>query len=94
MKPHPTTHSVLHRSPPTLAVMWGAIAVSAGLLLVLLAQGWGGRAWGIAAGVLLLSCIAICVWAAVIGHRATREVERLVARLAETRRRAAQDRTR
>jgi hypothetical protein len=97
MTTHHSTRSgrgILDRSPPTVAVMWAAIAASVGLLLVLLTQGWGPGAWGIAAGVLLLSCIAVCVWAAFIGHHSNQEVERVVARLAETRRRAAQDRTR
>ena len=89
-----THHSIVHRSPATVAAMWAAIAVSTALLLVLLAQGWGGRAWSLAAGVLLLSCIAVCAWAAIIGNRSSREVDRAIARLAETRRRAAQDRTR
>jgi hypothetical protein len=84
-----TTHqlSCRHRAPRM--VMWTAIAASAALLAVLLRQGWGDRAWSIAGGLLVLCCIAVCIWAAVTGNRSTRAVEREVARLAETRRRTA-----
>ncbi len=66
--------------------MWTAIGVSLALLALLLARGWGEGAWGVAAGVLLLSCIAVCVWAAVTDARAARLVDREVARLIRSRR--------
>lgn len=73
--------------------MWAGIAGAALLLVVLLAKGWGPSAWGTAAGVLLLVCIAVCVWAAVTGEQSAREVRDATARLAELRRQAARPAT-
>ena len=66
--------------------MWAAIVGSVALLGVLLALGWGDRAWRTAAGVLLLSCVFVCIWAVAQGRTAEREVRRAVARLAAARR--------
>ena len=65
--------------------MWAAIGGSVALLGVLLALGWGDRAWATAAGVLLLACVFVCIWAAAQGRVAEREVRRAVARLAAAR---------
>ena len=65
--------------------MWAGIAGSVALLLGLLARGWGGVAWPLAAGVLLVICVGACVWAAVSGERSAREVDDAVARLAASR---------
>lgn len=73
----------------TLA-MWAAIAGAAWLLVALLTAGWGQRAWGIAAGALLVACLAVCVWAAIAGERASRDVGRAAEHLAEERRRLRQ----
>jgi cytochrome c-type biogenesis protein CcmH/NrfG len=66
--------------------MWSGIAVSVLLLVVLLSLGWGGGAWAAAAAVLLLSCIAVCVWAAVTAEQSSQAVRREADRLAEARR--------
>ena len=75
-----------HRRPwnprPT---MWTAIGASIVLLGVLLALGWGDDAWSAAAGVLLLSCLLVCVFAALQSRSTDREVQRAVARLAAQR---------
>ena len=83
----PTAAASRHRSRAPFMAMWTSIATSVAVLSVLLARGWGGRAWGIAAGLLAVSCIAVCIWAGVVTERSIREVERLTARLADTRRR-------
>ena len=83
MSAHDDTHG------PAGAAMWAGIAGAALLLIVLLARGWGRSAWGVAAGVLLLVCVGVCVWAAVTGERSARTVRAEIERLAETRRRAA-----
>jgi hypothetical protein len=62
--------------------MWAAIAGSIALLVVLLLLGWDDGAWSAAAGVLLLSCVLVCVFAALQGRTAAREVSRAVEQLA------------
>lgn len=67
--------------------MWAAIGLSAALGGILIALGWAsGDAWATAAAVMLLACVAVCVWGVAQGRRAEREVDRAIARLAETRR--------
>jgi hypothetical protein len=66
--------------------MWAGIAGSVALLFGLLARGWGGDAWPVAAGALLVICVGVCVWAAVSGERSARAVDDAVARLADARR--------
>jgi hypothetical protein len=66
-------------------VMWAAIAGSLALLGVLLALGWGEGAWTTAAGVLLLACVFVCIWAGVQSRTTDREVRRAVARIATAR---------
>lgn len=68
--------------------MWAAIVGAAALVVALLTAGWGRRAWGVAAAALLLACIAVCVWAAIAGEHASRDVRRAAERLAEERRRS------
>lgn len=68
------------------AAMWSAIAGAGILLAVLLARGWGRGAWSLPLGLLLLSCVGVCVWAVVTGERSSRLVKRETERLAETRR--------
>lgn len=67
-------------------VMWAAIGGSFALLGVLLARGWEDRAWPTAAGVLLLACVFVCVWAAMQAGTAEREVRRAIDRMAAARR--------
>lgn len=71
------------------AIMWSAIALSGLVLAALLAFGWGDGAWGTAAALLLVSCVAVCIWAAVASERSLRAVKREADQLAETRRAAA-----
>ncbi len=66
--------------------MWSAIGASIALLFVLLRLGWGDAAWSTAAGVLLLACIAVCVFAALQSRNTDREIRRAVARLVSPRR--------
>ena len=68
------------------AVMWTIIALSGGLLGLLLTLGFGTDAWRWAAGVLFLGCIVTCTWAGVIGHRAERDVRQAIEDLADRRR--------
>ena len=68
-------------------VMWTGISGSVLLLVVLLARGWGRDAWALAAGVLLMICLGVCVTAAILGERAARSIDDAVAQLAEDRRR-------
>ena len=68
-------------------IMWVAIGLSVALGGILIALGWAsGDAWATAAAVMLLACVAVCVWGAVQGRRAEREVDRVIARLVESRR--------
>ena len=66
-------------------VMWAAIGLSVVLLWLLIALGWRDNAGTIAAGLLLLACVAVCIWAGVQGRIADREVDRAVARMAAAR---------
>ena len=66
-------------------VMWSAIGGSIALLGALLALGWDDAAWSTAAGVLLLACIGVCIFAAAQSRSTDREVRRAVARLAAAR---------
>ena len=66
--------------------MWTAIGGSIALLGVLLARGWDDNAWSAAAGVLLVSCILVCVFAAQQSRGTERDVRDAVARLAAQRR--------
>lgn len=65
-------------------VMWAAIGLS-GLFGLLIALGWRDNAGTIAAGLLLLACVAVCIWAGVQGRISDREVDRAVARMATPR---------
>ena len=86
--------------PSTQIAMWSAIAGSLVLLGVLLLVGLGQGAWTIAATVLLLSCVLVCVVSACQGAATDREVQRAVDRLValriddEQRRRGRTARTR
>ena len=66
-------------------VMWAAIAGSTAVLGALLAIGWDDGAWAAAAGVLLVSCVFVCIWAVTQGRVTDREVGRAVARLSTAR---------
>ncbi len=66
-------------------VMWTGIGLSAALFGLLIAVGWRANAGTIAAGFLLLACLAACVWAGVQGRISDREVDRAIARLAAAR---------
>ena len=67
-------------------MMQVSVALAVAALAVLLARGWGTGAWNVAAGVLLLGCIAACGGAVVVGRRSEREVRAAIARLAQARR--------
>lgn len=66
--------------------MWAAIAVSVALFGLLTARGWGDSAASIAGGLLLLACVAVCIWAGVQGRNAEREVDRAIGQMASARR--------
>lgn len=66
-------------------VMWAAVGLSVVLFGLLIALGWPDNAGTIAAGLLLLACVAVCIWAGVQGRISDREVDRAVARMAAAR---------
>ena len=66
-------------------VMWASVALAVAVLVALLARGWANGAWNVAAGVLVLGCIAACGSAVVAGRRSEREVRAAIARLARLR---------
>jgi uncharacterized protein (DUF58 family) len=66
--------------------MWAAIALSLALFALLTGLGWAGTAASLAGGLLLLACVAVCIWAAVQGRTAEREVDRAVGQIARVRR--------
>lgn len=68
------------------AIMWSATAFSGLVLAVLLALGWGDGAWGAAAALLLVLCVAVCIWAAVASEQSLRAVKREADHLADIRR--------
>lgn len=76
------------RRPSATAAMWAGIAVSIMVLVVLLVRGWGGDAWTVAAGVMLVICIGVCAYSAIVGRRSARAIDEAIARLAHTRRSA------
>lgn len=65
--------------------MWAAIVSSAVILAALLRRGWGPGAWLVAAVVVVVSCVAICVWFIVIAGRSARAQDRVMQELAEAR---------
>jgi hypothetical protein len=68
-------------------VMWAAIALSLVLFGLLAGLGWGDNsAASLAGGLLLLACVAVCIWAAVQSRTAEREVDRAVGQIARLRR--------
>jgi uncharacterized membrane protein YfcA len=67
------------------AAMWAAISVAAGGLLGVVALGLDAELLGVVAGGLLLSCLAICVWAGISEARAAKQVEAAVAEVARRR---------
>ena len=68
-------------------VMWAAIVLSLALFVLLAGLGWGDNtAASIAGGLLLLACVAVCIWAAVQGRTAEREVDRAIGQIARARR--------
>ena len=76
-----------HSNRTSRIVMWAGIVAAAVLFAGLLLRGWSrGDAWGAAAGMLLLACIASCGWAVIVGRRSERDVRAAIARLAATRR--------
>ena len=60
---------LLARSRRRTAVMWAAIALCVGLVVVLLFAGFGDNAWTIGALALMLSCFAVCGWAGITSQR-------------------------
>ena len=72
------------------AAMWFAIGVATAMGAFLLWRGWGERAVAVAAGILLLSCLVVCVWAGLIEERATRRLAESASELARARARAGE----
>jgi len=68
--------------------MRAAIVGALALLAVLLLLGWGDGAWAVAAGVLLLSCVFVCLWAVAESRRTDRDVRRAVDQLVDARKAA------
>jgi hypothetical protein len=66
--------------------MWTAITLSLALFVLLVVLGWGDSAASIAGGLLLLACVAVCIWAGLQGRTAEREVDRAVGQIASARR--------
>ena len=75
----------LYRSRRLGPAMWGAIGTSAALLLALLSVGLGARAVEVAAGVLLVACLGICLPAAHTSHRTGKTVDQLTRQVAARR---------
>ena len=73
------------RLPAAGRAMVAAIGASGVVLLALLAAGWGIQSWRTAAGVLVVACLAVCGWSAIVGQRASQEVKRAADRLQEER---------
>ncbi|NIR36266.1 MAG: hypothetical protein GWN73_10210 [Actinobacteria bacterium] len=65
--------------------MWGAIGASAALMLALLSVGMGTRAVEVAAGVLLVACLGICLLAAYTSHRTGKTIDQLTRQVAARR---------
>lgn len=80
----PTGHRSARLGPGP--VMWAAIVASTALFVLLTGLGWGGAAASLAGGLLLLACVAVCIWAALQGRAAEREVDRAVSRIGRIRR--------
>lgn len=55
----------LARSRRRGAVMWAALALSVGLVAVVLVVRFGQGAWSIGALILMLSCFGVCGWAGI-----------------------------
>jgi uncharacterized membrane protein YdjX (TVP38/TMEM64 family) len=70
----------------SLAAIWGAVAVSTGLIVLAIAWGTGHVGWVVLAVGLVVACAAVFVFALVQGRQAEREVTRAVQRLAKARR--------
>ena len=74
------------RLPSAGRAMLAAIGISGVVFLLgLLAGGWGIPSWRPAAGVLVVACLAVCVWSALMGDRASRDVQQAADRLREER---------
>lgn len=63
-----------------------AIAAAAGLLVVLWLAGLGTRAVGVAAGFLVIVCLAVCLLAVLSGRRCGRDIDAAAAQLVAARR--------
>ena len=96
----PTSHDPQQASRPTSRsswwaprpVMWAAIVLSLALFVLLAGLGWGDNSASLAGGLLLLACVAVCIWAAAQGRTAEREVDRAVDQIARARRRHSPER--
>lgn len=65
--------------------MWSAIGGSVVLLGALLVLGWDDDAWVAAAGVLLVSCLLVCMFALLQSRSTDRQLRRAVVLLAAQR---------
>jgi hypothetical protein len=70
----------------TRIVIWSSSAAAGLLLVAFLGPRWGSTALTSAAAVLVVVCIAVCVWAAVVSDRSTDNVRRQITRFAQARR--------
>lgn len=80
-----TLNHTLHRSRRLGPAMWAAIGASAALLLALLSVGMGTRAVEVAAGVLLVACLGICLLSAHTNHRTGKTIDQLTRQVAARR---------
>lgn len=67
---------VRRRSRRRAGAMWVAVALSGAAVVALLGAGRGDSAWSIGAAILIVSCIAVCSWAA---FSAQRDIDEVVA---------------
>lgn len=81
---HTLSHT-MHRTRRLGPAMWGAIGASAALMLALLSVGMGTRAVEVAAGVLLLACLGICLMSAHTSYRTGKTIDRLTRQVAARR---------
>ena len=86
IRTHRTVLSSVTHGQLAGAAMLAAIAAAAGLLVVLWLAGLGSRGVGVAAGFLVITCLAVCTLAALAGHRCGRDIDAAAAQLAAARR--------
>jgi thiosulfate reductase cytochrome b subunit len=83
---HRTALSSVTRGHVAGAAMLVGIATAAGLVVVLWLAGLGSLGVGVAAGFLVITCLAVCLMAALTGHRCARDIDAAAAQLVAARR--------